>query len=138
MAAFPRTEQHPVMASPSDRHFTESHEWFHVEGDVVTVGITQYAANELTDVTYVEMKPAGTEVSAGETLGEVESVKTTSDIYAAVGGEVIEVNAALSDDPSLINSDPFGAGWLIKLKAADVAPLEALLDQPTYDEKNPV
>ena len=78
------------MSTPSDRRFTESHEWFQHEGDVVTVGITQYAANELTDVTFVEMKPTGTAVSVGDSLGEVESVKTTSDIYAAVAGEIPE------------------------------------------------
>jgi len=126
------------MSSPADRRYTESHEWFAVDGDVVTVGITQYAANELTDITYVEMKPPGTTVVAGDTLGEVESVKTTSDVYAALGGEIVEVNPAVSSDPSLLNSDPYGEGWLLRLRADDTAPLAELLDQPTYDAKNPV
>ena len=125
------------MASPSDRRFSDSHEWFSRDGDVITVGITKFAANELTDITYVELKPVGTEVSAGDSLGEVESVKTTSDVLAAVGGEIIDVNASVSDDPSLVNSDPFGAGWLVKIRSGDPSGLDALMDQPAYDEKHP-
>jgi glycine cleavage system H protein len=126
------------MPSPANCRFSDSHEWFRLDGDVVTLGITQYAANELTDITYVEMKPAGTKISAGGAVGEVESVKTTSDIYSAVGGTITEVNAALASDPGLLNSDPFGKGWLVKIKAADSAPLNKLMDQKTYDQKNPV
>jgi glycine cleavage system H protein len=126
------------MSSPSDRQYTESHEWFKAEGDTVTVGITQYAANELTDITYVEMQPPGTTVDAGGSLGELESVKTTSDVYSAVAGEITEVNDAVSEDPSLVNSDPFGQGWLVKLKVSDASPLGDLMDQSTYDEKHPV
>jgi len=126
------------MTSPSQCRFTESHEWFTVDGETVTVGISQFAANELTDITYVEMKPVGTAVKAGDSIGEVESVKTTSDVYTAVGGEIIEVNQAVSDDPSLVNSDPFGAGWLVRIRAADTSGLDELMDQPTYDEKYPL
>lgn len=126
------------MASPSEARFTESHEWLTVDGDVVTLGISQYAANELTDITYVEMQSAGTSIKPGDSVGEVESVKTTGDVYSPIGGEIIEVNPAVSDDPSLLNSDPFGAGWLIKIKADDLSPLDELMDQPTYDEKHPV
>jgi glycine cleavage system H protein len=126
------------MASPSDARFTESHEWLRADGDVVTLGISQYAANELTDITYVEMQHAGTSIKPGDSVGEVESVKTTGDVYSPVGGEIIEVNPAVSDDPSLLNSDPFGAGWLIKIKADDLGPLGELMDQPTYDEQHPV
>ncbi len=126
------------MSSPADARFTDTHEWFRVSGDVVTMGITQYAANELTDITYVEMKPVGTKVAAGGALGEVESVKTTSDIYSAVAGTISEVNAALANDPGLLNSDPFGKGWLVKLKTTDSSPLAKLMDQKTYDQKNPV
>lgn len=126
------------MPSPSNCRFTESHEWFSVEGDVVTVGITQFAANELTDITYVEMQPAGTSLDAGQSVGEVESVKTTSDVYSAVAGEIIQVNEALEDDPSLINSDPFGEGWLVKIRSSDLSPLDGLMDQPSYDEKYPI
>ncbi len=126
------------MPSPPDRRYTESHEWFAAEGDLVTIGITQFAANELTDITYVEMKPPGTTVAAGETLGEVESVKTTSDVYAALGGEIVEVNDAVASDPSLLNSDPYGAGWLLKIRTDDTTPLEQLLDQSAYDARHPV
>jgi len=126
------------MTSPSQCRFAESHEWFTADGDVVTMGISQFAANELTDITYVEVKPASTTIAAGDPIGEVESVKTTSDIYSAVGGEIVEVNQAVCDDPSLINSDPFGAGWLVKIRAADTSVLAELMDQPTYDGKYPI
>ena len=125
------------MPDPADCRFTESHEWFAVDGGVVTVGITSYAANELTDITYVEMKPPGTTVAPGESLGEVESVKTASDVYAAIGGEIVEVNAALAEDPSLVNSDPFGSGWLVKIRSTDTTPLESLLDRASYDKAYP-
>jgi len=126
------------MPSPSDLRFSDSHEWFRVEGDTVTVGITQFAADELTDVTYVEMKGAGKQINAGDSLGEVESVKTTSEVYSVVSGEIIEANAAVSDNPALLNTDPFGEGWLVKMKVSDTSPLDGLLDQATYDEKYPV
>jgi glycine cleavage system H protein len=126
------------MASPSDLRFTDSHEWFRIEGDTVTVGITQFAADELTDVTYVEMKPTGEAIAAGDTLGEVESVKTTSEIYSAISGEITEANAAVADNPALLNADPFGEGWLVKIKTDDPSPLDGLMDQATYDEKYPV
>ena len=126
------------MTSPNQCRFAESHEWFTADGDVVTMGISQFAANELTDITYVEVKPAGTTIAAGDPIGEVESVKTTSDVYTAVGGEIVEVNQAVCDDPSLINSDPFGAGWLVKIRAADTSVLAELMDQPTYDGKYPI
>jgi glycine cleavage system H protein len=126
------------MSSPSDCRFAESHEWFRKDGDLVTIGITTFAANELTDITYVELKPVGTTIAAGDSIGEVESVKTTSEVFCVVGGEIVEVNAELDDDPSRINSDAFGQGWLAKIKVADPSPLEALMDQPTYDQKYPV
>ncbi len=126
------------MATPADCRFTESHEWFRVDGDVVTLGITQYAANELTDITYVEMKPSGEQIDPGSVVGEVESVKTTSDVYSVVGGEIIEVNDKVADDPALLNSDPYDNGWLIKIKASDTSPLDSLMDQSTYDSQHPV
>ncbi len=125
------------MPSPSECRFSESHEWYTVEGDIVTVGISQFAANELTDITYVEMQPVGTAVQAGDSMGEVESVKTTSDVISAFDGEVIEINDAVSDDPALLNSDPFGAGWLSKIKISDASSLEELMNQETYDGKYP-
>ncbi len=123
---------------PMERRYTDSHEWFQADGDTVTVGITQFAANELTDVTYVEMKRPGTSVEAGGSLGEVESVKTTSDVYSAVCGEIVEVNQQAHDDPSLLNADPLGQGWLVKIRSNDLSPLENLMDQATYDAKYPV
>jgi glycine cleavage system H protein len=126
------------MASPANCKFTESHEWFRVEGETVVVGITQFAANELTDVTYVQMKPSGTAIESGASLGEVESVKTTSDIYSVLAGSIVEVNTEVVKDPSLVNSDPFGKGWLVKMRAADVGKLVGLMDASTYDAKHPV
>ena len=125
------------MSSPSDCRFSESHEWFKAKGDVVTVGISQFAANELTDITYVEMQPVGTAISSGDSMGEVESVKTTSDIISSFNGEVIEVNNAVSDDPSLLNSDPYGAGWLARIRCENSSPSDELMDQTTYDGKYP-
>jgi glycine cleavage system H protein len=121
------------MASPADRQYSKTHEWHKFEGETLTLGVTQFAVDALTDITYVQMKPAGTRVAAGGIVGEVESVKTTSDIYSAVGGEITEVNAALADNPGLLNSDPFGAGWLVKMKVTDRAGAASLLDAAKYD-----
>ncbi|MHC5024541.1 MAG: glycine cleavage system protein GcvH [Planctomycetota bacterium] len=126
------------MTTTSPRRFSESHEWFSLDGDVVTIGISPFAASELTDITYVEMKGTGTTIQAGESVGEVESVKTTSEVFSVVGGEIIEVNPAASDDPSLLNADPLDAGWLIRIRTSDPSPLDALMDQSTYEEKHPV
>jgi len=124
------------MSSPADRRYSESHEWFLVQGDLVTIGITTHATDALTDITYVEMKAAGATLAAGDSVGEVESVKTTSDVYTAVTGEVEEANAAVVDDPSLVNSDPYGEGWLIRIKTTDTTPLESLMDAGAYDQMN--
>ena len=124
------------MSSPSTCRFSDSHEWFLAQGQEVTMGITQFAANELTDVTYVQLKPVGTAVKAGETVGEVESVKTTSEIYAAVAGKIVEVNGEVAKDPSLVNSDPYGKGWLVKLEVADASAIMALPDGSAYDKKH--
>jgi len=120
---------------PADRSYSESHEWHKLEGDTLTLGITQFAVDQLTDVTYVQMKPAGTKIGAGAMVGEVERVKTTSDIYSAASGEVLAVNTAAADNPALLNSDPYGAGWLVKLKVSDQAGLEGLMDAATYAKK---
>jgi glycine cleavage system H protein len=123
------------MPSPADCRYSESHEWFRHEGDTVTMGITPHAAAELTDITYVELRPAGTAISAGDAVGEVESVKTTSDVYSAVAGEIVEVNDAAVENPALLNRDPQGEGWLVRIRAEDASPLEALMDSATYDQK---
>ena len=125
------------MPRPDDCRFTETHEWLDLDGSIVTLGITQYAADELTDVTYVEMKPAKTTVLLGEAVGELESVKTTSDILSAVGGEIVEVNQKAIDQPSLLNTDPYGQGWLLKIRTADPSPLDALMDHETYAKRYP-
>ncbi len=121
------------MASPTDLRYSPTHEWFRVQGDLVTVGITQHAADELTDVTFVETKAIGIAVAAGGSVGEVESVKTTSDVFSVVSGTVAEVNPAVVADPSLVNSDPYGRGWLVRIRTSDLAPLKGLLDGATYD-----
>lgn len=122
--------------APADRVYSSTHEWHKLEGETVTLGITQFAVDQLTDVTYVEMKKAGYKFKAGDIVGEVESVKTTSDIYSAVGGEVIERNEALSDDPGLLNRDPYGKGWLVKIKVADSSGLGTLMDAKTYNAQH--
>lgn len=121
------------MSTPTDRRYSESHEWFLHEGDTVTIGITRHAADELTDITYVEMLPAGSQIASGGSVGEVESVKTTADVMSMVEGSVAEVNENVAGDPSLVNSDPYGEGWLVRLNVTDVAPLGDLMDGETYD-----
>lgn len=125
------------MNVPADRRYSETHEWHMLNGDVLTLGLTQFAVDQLTDVTFVEMKEVGATFEAGDSVGEVESVKTTSDVYCAAPGVVVEVNAALVADPSLLNSDPFGEGWLVRIKVSDASPLDALMDAAAYIEANP-
>jgi len=124
------------MPSPDDRRYSDSHEWHKLEGDTLTLGLTKFAVDELTDVTYVEMKPAGEAVNAGETVGEVESVKATSDVYCSVPGEIIEVNESLESDPAALNNDPYESGWLVKLKVSDPSAHETLMTAEEYDKKH--
>lgn len=123
--------------SPNDRVYSPSHEWHKVDGQTVTLGLTQFAVDQLTDVTYVEMKKPGFKFSSGDIVGEVESVKTTSDIYCFVSGEVAEINPALADNPGLLNSDPYGQGWLCKVKVADASGLSKCIDSKAYDAQHP-
>jgi glycine cleavage system H protein len=118
---------------PSDYLYTNEHEWVRVEGDLATVGITDYAQHELGDVVYVELPKPGTKLKAGESLGTVESVKAVSDIYAPVSGEVTEVNSELKDTPETINKDPHGKAWLIKLKLANSSELSTLMNAAAYE-----
>jgi glycine cleavage system H protein len=120
------------MGIPNDRRYSESHEWFLVEGGLVTIGITQYAADELTDITYVDLPEVGSTVAAGDAIGEIESVKATSELFTAVAGEIVEVNDALADHPELINEQAFDDGWIVKIKAESVAPLNDLMDAKAY------
>ncbi len=120
------------MSNPSDRTYTETHEWLKVDGDVLTIGLTTYAVDQLTDVTFAEMQPVGTEVAPGDSVGEVESVKTSSDVYSPVEGEIIEINESLESNPETINADPFGDGWLVKIKIADRGTLDDAIDAQAY------
>jgi glycine cleavage system H protein len=122
------------MPVPNDRKYSKTHEWFKAEGNLVTIGITQFAADELTDITYVELPAVGKTINAGSPFGEIESVKATGDLYSAIGGTVREVNARLKDEPGLVNSDPFGAAWMIKVEAADLSPLNQLMDSAAYEK----
>lgn len=119
--------------APTNLKYAESDEWFAVEGDVVTMGITDYAQDQLNDIVYIELKVPGDALAAGDSFGEVESVKAASEMYTAVAGEIIEVNSGLEDAPEVVNADPFGAGWMIKVRAADVSALDGLMDAAAYD-----
>lgn len=123
------------MSPPADLRYLQTHEWHRLEGDSVTVGITQIAADELTDVTYVSLPKVGTALSANGRFGEIESVKATSDLYCGMGGTVTAVNAELSDNPGLVNSDPYGKGWMIKLRISDRAQWDKLLPADEYQKK---
>ncbi len=116
------------MAVPGNLQYTKSHEWVRVEGDVATVGITDHAQDELGDVVFVELPEQGATLAAGDSFGAVESVKAVSELYAPVGGEVVEVNSALEDSPEKINEDPYGEGWILKLQVSDQADLLSAAD----------
>jgi glycine cleavage system H protein len=118
---------------PTELHYTKDHEWVRVEGDEATIGITAYAAEQLGDIVFVELPDIGRSLAAAAAFGVVESVKAVSDLFAPVGGEVVETNAALASDPELVNSDPFGKGWMIRVRMSDVGALDGLLDAAAYD-----
>jgi glycine cleavage system H protein len=120
--------------TPDDLLYTEKHEWAKVEGDVVTVGISDYARTQLGDVVYVELPETGMKVSRMSAFGTIEAVKAVSDLYAPVSGEILEVNDALSADPSLIKESPYGDGWMVKIKMSDPGELEGLLKPAKYKE----
>ncbi|MGV3618292.1 MAG: glycine cleavage system protein GcvH [Fimbriimonas sp.] len=118
--------------TPAELKYTKSHEWVRLEGDVATIGITDFAQSELGDVVYVDLPNVGRVLAAGDSFGSVESVKTVSDVYAPVGGEVVEVNDTLGAQSELINSDPYGKGFMIKIRVADPSQVDALLDSAGY------
>ncbi len=120
---------------PSDLKYAKSHEWVRVSGDVATVGITDHAQAELTDVVFVELPEKGRKVKAGEACAVVESVKTASDIYSPVSGEIVEVNPPVVDNPALVNTAPFAAGWFFKIKLSNAAELGALLSPDDYKKQ---
>jgi glycine cleavage system H protein len=121
------------MDVPEDLAYSAEHEWVaRVDGDVVRIGITDYAQDALGDVVFVDVPQVGATVTAGESVGEVESTKSVSEIYAPIAGTVVEVNPALGDDPALLNSDPYGAGWICTIRVADAAQVDALLSAEAY------
>ena len=120
--------------TPPDLKYSKSDEWYRVDGDVVTMGITDYAQDQLSDIVYIELPEVGTKISAGTTIGVVESVKAASDIYSAIAGEVLEVNSGLEDTPEKINAEPFEGGWFAKIKMSDPKTLDSLMDSVAYTE----
>ena len=119
--------------TPEGLRYTKDHEWAKQDGDLVTVGITHYAQDQLGDVVFVELPAKGRKIAAGDTFGVVEAVKTVSDLYAPVGGEVVEVNAALAAEPGLVNQAPYDGGWMIKIRPEKPAEIDSLLDAKAYE-----
>ena len=121
------------MSVPTDLRYTRDHEWVRLEGDEATVGITQFAADQLGDIVFVEMPEVGRMLEASKPFGVVESVKAVSDLFAPLAGEVVAVNDGLADAPELVNGDPYAGGWMVRLRIADAADVEDLLDAAAYD-----
>jgi glycine cleavage system H protein len=120
--------------TPEDNRYARSHEYLHVEGDIGTIGITEYAQKELGDVVFVELPQVGAQLEMGDELGSIESVKAVSELFAPVGGEVVEVNEALADKPELVNTDPWGDGWMVRIKLADPTEVDELMTAEEYEE----
>ncbi|MEL0652098.1 glycine cleavage system protein GcvH [Algibacter sp. TI.3.09] len=120
------------MNIPSELKYTKDHEWIKVDGDVVTIGITDFAQSELGDIVYVEVETLDETLEAEEVFGTVEAVKTVSDLFLPVSGEIIEFNEALEDEPEKVNTDPYGDGWMIKVKCSDVSQIEGLMSADDY------
>lgn len=126
------TLKRTIMNLPENLKYTKEHEWVRVEGDIAVVGITDFAQGELGDIVFVEIETVGETLAVGETFGTVEAVKTVSDLFMPVGGEVLAFNQALEDAPELINKDAYGEGWMIKIKMEDAAQLSGLMDATAY------
>lgn len=122
------------MSYPEDVRYTREHEWARESAGILTIGITGYATDQLGDVVYVDLPEEGRKLEAGKPFGVVEAVKTVSDLYAPLAGEVIEVNAALADNPALVNQDPYGEGWMIRMRPADANAVKALLSAADYEK----
>jgi glycine cleavage system H protein len=120
---------------PKQLKFAETHEWAYVEGNIATIGISSHAVEQLTDLVFMDLPAVGATVAAGTSFGEVESVKATSDLYCPVDGEVVEVNSTLPDNLDLLNSDPYGAGWIIKVKLSGTDAIDNLMDYDTYEKQ---
>jgi glycine cleavage system H protein len=121
------------MSSPADRRYTRTHEWVSLDGDVATIGVTDFAQSELGDITYLDLPEVGTAITENAALGVVESVKAANDIFSPVDGEVVERNDAAVDAPETVNSSPYGDAWLVKVRVSDPAKFEALMDAAAYD-----
>ena len=121
------------MSIPANLKYTKEHEWVRVEGDVAYIGITDYAQSELGEIVFVEVETVGESLAVGEVFGTVEAVKTVSELFLPVDGEVLEFNTALEDAPELVNEDPYGKGWMVKLSVADAAQLDGLLSAADYE-----
>ena len=121
------------MSIPSDLYYTADHEWVRMDGDIATIGVTDYAQGELGDTVFVEVETEGETLEAEEVFGTIEAVKTVSDLILPITGEIIEMNKAIDDDPSLINNDPFGAGWIIKVRVSNPSDVEGLMDATAYE-----
>ncbi len=119
---------------PADLRFAKTHEWLKLEGDTATVGISEFATSQLTDLVFLDLPKVGKKLKAGETFGVIESVKSANDLYAPVAGEVTAVNSPLADDLAVLSADPFGKGWLIKLKVSDPSAANSLMDAAAYQE----
>ena len=117
---------------PENLRYTENDEWIVIEDDVATIGITDYAQDQLNDIVYVEFKDVGDMIDANDSFGEVESVKASSELYSSVGGEIIEINETLMDESELVNTDPYGAGWMVKIQVSDSSAYDSLMDAEAY------
>src|SRR6476659_4213306 len=124
----------PDVSVPSDLRYTKDHEWVRLDGDEATVGITQYAADQLGDIVFVELPDTGRDLDVAKAFGVVESVKAVSDLFAPLTGTVTSINGALAANPELVNSDPYGDGWMIKIAVSDTSEVDDLLDGPAYDD----
>jgi len=122
------------VSAPSDLRYTRDHEWVRIDGDEATIGITQYAAEQLGDIVFVELPDTGRDLEVAKAFGVVESVKAVSDLFAPLSGSVTSTNDALASEPELVNSDPYGAGWMVKMTVADAAQVDDLLDGEGYDD----
>lgn len=123
------------MNFPSDLKYTIEHEWVRLEGDTATIGISDHAQSELGDIVYVEVETVGETVKANEVFGTVEAVKTTSELYMPITGEILEFNEKLTEEPELVNTDPYGDGWIVKVKVANIADIASLLDAEAYQSE---
>ena len=120
--------------APEDNRYAKSHEYIHVEGDTGIVGITEYAQKELGDVVYVDLPRVGTQLELGDEFGSIESVKAVSELFSPVSGEIVEVNDALADKPDLVNTDPYGDGWMIRIKLRDATEVDEMMTPEDYDD----